>query len=101
MIRVPAAALTVLILFSSSPAQPILFGEQVYIECNGRPIDVGSYSAPMVTDWNGDGKQDLLVGQFEFGRIRFYPNEGEIGDPVFNTFYYLQNGSVPLSVPYG
>lgn len=93
--------MTVLVLFSSSTAQPIIFGERIYIECNGHPLDAGTYSAPMVTDWNGDGKQDLLVGQFEYGRIRFYPNVGLNADPIFNTFYYLQNESIPLSVPYG
>jgi hypothetical protein len=36
------------------------------------PIDVGSFSAPVLADWNGDGLADLVVGD-EAGTIRVFP----------------------------
>ncbi len=67
----------------------------------GDRIDVGSYAAPLFTDWNGDGLDDLLIGQFDGGRIRFYPNSGTPGEPVFDGFQYLLDGGGLLSVPFG
>jgi hypothetical protein len=66
----------------------------------GKPMDVGSYAAPLKTDWDGDGLEDLLVGQFDGGRVRFYPNLGSPQAPVFDGFEYLMNGEDFLSVPY-
>ncbi len=67
----------------------------------GKPIDVGTYAAPLMVDWNGDGLEDLLAGQFEDGMIRYYPNSGTAGEPVFSEFQYLRDGGGILSVPYG
>lgn len=81
--------------------QVIQFNAQGRIKCQGDPIDVGSYAAPLMVDWNGDGLQDLIAGQFEDGRIRYYQNEGTNSSPVFTEFQYLRDGGNLLSVPSG
>ncbi|MCI0747754.1 MAG: hypothetical protein L0Y58_20295, partial [Verrucomicrobia subdivision 3 bacterium] len=41
------------------------------VEAGGKPIDVEiGHAAPWVADFNGDGKFDLLVGQFGNGKLR-------------------------------
>lgn len=70
-------------------------------ENGGKPIDVGSYAAPLLADWDGDGLEDLLVGQFDWGRIRFYPNQGTPQQPLFDGFQFLMDGEDYLQVPYG
>ncbi len=62
---------------------------------------MGSYSAPTAVDWDGDGRKDLIIGQFDEGRIRFYRNVGTDPAPVFESWLYLLDGATPLSVPYG
>lgn len=80
---------------------PVEFAYQGEVQCAGTRIDVGGYAAPRLVDWDGDGLQDLLCGQFDYGRIRFYRNEGSAGSPLFNSFLYLMDGASYLSVPYG
>lgn len=65
------------------------------------PVDVGLYSSPFVYDWNGDGKKDLVTGQFTNGNIRYYENWGDELDPVFNGFAYLQASGAVITLPYG
>jgi hypothetical protein len=77
------------------------FSSQGLVESQGKPLDVGSYAAPLMVDWNDDGLLDLLAGQFEYGRIRFYANQGTNEIPVFNEFQYLRDGGGLLSVPSG
>ena len=69
--------------------------------CDGTRLDVGSYAAPLAVDWNGDGKKDLICGQFDDGMIRFYPNVGTNSVPVFDEFFYLMDGAEFLTLPYG
>jgi hypothetical protein len=59
-------------------------------------LDVGTYAIPCVTDWNGDGKKDLLVGYQTNGMIRVYTNSGTDSKPVFNGFYDLAADGVPI-----
>lgn len=80
---------------------PVEFTYSGILECAGERIDVGSYAAPLMADWNGDGLPDLLCGQFDHGRIRYYPNVGSPGSPLFQEFHYLMDGEDTLSVPYG
>lgn len=60
-----------------------------HIETEGDPIRVDGRAAPIVDDWNGDGKKDLLIGSFE-GRIRVYINEGTDEAPLFGSRYNLK-----------
>ncbi|MGM0490943.1 MAG: FG-GAP-like repeat-containing protein, partial [Planctomycetota bacterium] len=46
---------------------------------------------PRLFDWDGDGKNDLIVGLAD-GRLRLWPNEGTAGAPEFGSPSYLQVG---------
>jgi hypothetical protein len=82
-------------------AQAPTFENGIILFDGASPIDVGLFSSPFAFDWNGDTKKDLIVGQFDFGNIRYYENWGEHDDPVFNGFSYLQANSATITLPYG
>jgi len=94
--------LLLLLAFAAS-AQTPAFDAPVAIEANGTPINVGTggNASPFMVDWNGDGSQDLLLGQYMYGKVRFYPNIGSNFDPVFGDFEYLKADGSDISVSYG
>lgn len=47
-------------------------------------ISVGFASAPFIVDMNGDGLQDLLIGESK-GNINYFQNEGSEDNPYFNS----------------
>lgn len=55
---------------------------------------------PEVADWNGDGRQDLLVGGYVTGRVFYYENVGtqEDGTPVLEARGPLQADGKVLDV---
>jgi hypothetical protein len=55
------------------------FEAPVRLKADGVPVRVEGpgYAAPCWADINGDGKKDLLVGQFHQGKIRVYRNLGD------------------------
>ena len=68
----------------------------------GEKIDVAiGHAAPYVTDWNEDGKPDLLVGQFGSGHLTIYLNEGEANAPRFGEGTLFEAGGATASVPVG
>jgi len=69
--------------------------------CNGNIIDVGTYAAPCVVDWDLDGLKDLILGQFNYGYIYFYKNVGTNSAPVFNTAVQLYADGSPITMTYG
>jgi hypothetical protein len=92
-------ALLAIVAFAQTP----VFDAPVALEANGGPINVGTggNASPFVVDWNGDGKQDLLLGQYDGGKVRFYANIGEDSAPVFGDFEYLQADGSDISLTYG
>jgi len=54
------------------------FERPVRLTADGVPVRVESpgYAAPCWADLDGDGKKDLLVGQFAQGKIRVFKNLG-------------------------
>ncbi|MEO0226226.1 MAG: hypothetical protein ABIL05_04665 [candidate division WOR-3 bacterium] len=85
------------LVYSAAPR----FLNPVYIQSNGKNIDVEYYGSPFVYDWDGDGKKDLLVGQFYYGKIRYYRNIGTNNNPVFGDSVFLTAGGVEIQLPYG
>ena len=55
------------------------FADPVRVEAGGKAVrtDSPGYAAPCWADFDGDGKKDLLVGQFAGGKINVYKNLGD------------------------
>ena len=92
-------ALLAVVAFAQTP----VFDAPVAIEANGVPINVGTggNASPFMIDWDGDGRQDLLLGQYSSGKVRFYANTDSNFNPVFGDFVYLQADGADISVSSG
>ena len=54
-------------------------------------VDVGDgtgYAGPALGDVDGDGRADVIVGQFDGGRFRVFKNVGRGGQQAFADFYF-------------
>ena len=86
------------VAFAATP----VFDAPVAIEANGVPMNVGNSgnASPFMIDWNGDGRQDLLLGQVDGGKVRYYENIGTNFAPEFADFSYLQADGSDISLGY-
>ena len=76
--------------------------EPVAVQAGETKINVGiGHAAPFVCDWDGDGKQDLLVGQMGQGHLRIYRNTGTKTAPAFGAFEVFKVGESEATVPTG
>jgi hypothetical protein len=78
------------------------FAEPFRALADGKPINVTmGHAAPLWTDFDGDGLNDLLVGQFDGGKLLFFKNVGTATAPKFGKGEFVMAGGKVLSVPYG
>jgi hypothetical protein len=81
--------------------------EPVPIVVAGDPLDVehSGGAAPMVLDFDGDGKKDLIVGQQigianeGIGLVRLYLNQGRNDSPRFERFQYFSQSEPSRYLP--
>lgn len=79
-----------------------LFKPPFQVKADGEVIDVEvGHAAPLFTDFDGDGLEDLLVGQFGEGKLRVYRNVGEKGAPKFASYEWFQAGGADGTIPSG
>ena len=77
------------------------FQEPVRLEAAGAVIDSGphwAHSGPCLHDVDGDGRRDLLVGDFS-GLFRLHRNVGTDREPRFAAGEVLRAGGVEAKVP--
>ena len=74
------------------------FHEPTRFRVGDKPIRVESpgWAAPCWADVDGDGKKELLVGQFNGGKIMVYES---LGGPKLAPGEWLKAGGRPAKVP--
>jgi hypothetical protein len=100
MLKMSVLAMVCILAPLALGVTPVFSGPQL-INDGGVPIDVGYYGAPTMFDWNKDGAKDLVLGQFDYGKIRLYQNQGPDTAPSFNGYTFFQSGGVDITLPYG
>jgi hypothetical protein len=106
-LMVMMSALVALLLigpsFSGAPATLSKdLAPPVRIEAAGKPIDTDvGHAAPFVGDFDGDGVNDLLVGQFGEGLLWIYRNEGSNAAPKLAAGVKFKGGEMEGRVPTG
>ena len=103
-----ASHLTLLIgagLLSASAAQAATSSElqtPFRVEADGKVIETeGGNAVPCLMDFDKDGIQDLLVGQFKDGKVRVFCNVGSKTAPKFGAGVWLKAGGADARVPAG
>jgi hypothetical protein len=72
----------------------------VRLEADGKPIDTDvGHAAPHLADIDGDGKLDLLVGQFGDGILWIYKNIGSNTAPRYAAGVQFKGGKEDGRVP--
>jgi hypothetical protein len=80
----------------SKPQYP--YGKLVFT-ADGKPLDVGISSVPIVVDWDADGVKDLLVGA-NGNRLLFFKNVGTNNKRSFVNKGFVMVAGAPLALPY-
>jgi len=73
------------------------FESGVRIRAGNEPIEVESpgYACPTLADVDGDGVEDLVVGQFRKGKMKWYRNIAKAGrTPEYEKGKWIETSSV-------
>ncbi len=89
---------TILLVFGGGWGIASEFEPPVRMTAGGSAVRVESpgYACPCWADVDGDGKKDLLVGQFHQGKIRVHKS---LGDARLAEGAWLQAEGKPAEVP--
>jgi FG-GAP-like repeat len=86
----------VLLLLNSGTKSDPVFEEAVFLKDGDADLKVWMRCDPAVTDWDGDGKKDLLLAD-EGGHVTLFRNRGTDAAPAFAGGELLRARGWPLS----
>lgn len=101
--------LVTLLSLTSLYSQNIKFDSTTIIKNGGADIS-HLYAAPIVVDWDNDGKQDLLVGEMIrvpaltgsfYGKLNFYRNVGSNSTPILESPQYVKVSGQDIAITAG
>lgn len=75
--------------------------DPIRVVAGGRAIDVAGFASPCIGDFDLDGKDDLLVGQLEHGRLQIFRNVGSNKRPQYENPSWFEAGGRIASIPAG
>lgn len=84
------------------PESKYQFAPGEMLLAGGEPIAVDSpgYACPTIADVDGDGVDDLVVGQFRSGKMHYCRNVASAGDvPKYADRQWIKTGDKPAKVP--
>lgn len=67
------------------------------IKAEGKPIDVFGNPSPVVADFNGNGKLDIITGEF-LDKLTFFENDGTRTKPEYKSGRYLKNDEKTINM---
>jgi hypothetical protein len=86
-----------LFLNQGSESAPV-FAEGMLLTDGSGVIDVGDSAAPVVVDFDGDGKKDLLVGSADGRLVRFHNEGPDAGPRLVRVEFPLEGlGNAPVA----
>jgi len=87
-----------LLAFASSDGPSVDFAPPVRLKAGDKFVSVESpgYACPCWADIDGDGRKDLLVGQFADGKVAVHRN---VGDGKLAERKWLEAGGKVAEVP--
>lgn len=95
------ACMIFLTLYSPAIAEQPDLEDGVFLKEGGEHLNVGGYPVPTVVDWDNDGDNDLLIGQYSNGRIILYLNQGSNRKPRLAGGVPIESGGSPIETSYG
>jgi hypothetical protein len=78
------------------------FEPAMLVMAAGEKIDVEEpgYACPTLFDFDKDGSEDLIVGQFNEGKMKWYRNLSSPGEtPKYAAGEWINSGDDPAEVP--
>lgn len=67
---------------------PEFQGSAIKVQVEGKPLHVNGHAAPVIADWDGDDRWDLVVGSSD-GAVGWFRNTGTLKQPRFDRYRQL------------